>query len=105
MARCGHRASAPPEESVGRAGVDPLSLRHDRVARDRLLGECVAPSVAVACFRILFEELLRVGRLEGCQHVQLVELGHLDEQPVVEGAPEDGGPQHIDVLRVEPPEA
>src|ERR671918_705077 len=64
MARHGRRASLRCEEGVCSPGVDPLSLREDGVACDRLPGERVAPAVAVARLHILFEQLLRDGGFE-----------------------------------------
>jgi hypothetical protein len=85
--------------------MDLLSLRDDCVACDRLLGERVAPAIAVARLPILFEELLPDGGLEGCEHDTLVGFSHLDEQSVVEGAAEHGArSKHLDVLGFEPPE-
>ena len=101
----GDCASVLGEERIGSAGMDSLALRQDRVARDRLLGEGVAPAVAVARLRALVEKLLRNGGLEGFQHDSLVESRNVHEQAVVERPAEDGGrPQHLDLLCVEPAE-
>jgi hypothetical protein len=86
--------------------MDSLAFRQDRVARDCLLGEGMAPAVAVASLRALVKELLRNGGLEAFQHESLVEPRNVHEQPVVERPAEDGGrPQHLDPLCVETAEA
>ena len=54
--------------------MDPQPFRQDRVDRDRLLGERVAPAVAIARLLVLFDELLRDGGLERCEHDRLVGL-------------------------------
>src|SRR6266498_6082810 len=101
MARDRRRASGAREEGIGGSRVDPLPLRKNRVARDRLLGESVAPDVAVARVRALLEELLRDGGLESYENDLLVGLGDVDEQSVLERPPEHRGrPQHVDLLRV-----
>ena len=105
MPRDSERAPVGAQERVGGPGVDPLPFRNDRVARDRLLRERVAPDVALARLGLLLEEL-RDRRLERGEHGSLVGLGHLEEQPVVERSAEHGGgPQNLDPLGVEPSQA
>ena len=99
------RTSSGLQESVGRTGVCPEPLREHGVAGDRLLGQRVPPRVPITRARLLVEKLLRNRLLERGQHGLLVRLRHLDEQPVVERAPEHGArPQDVDVLVVEPSE-
>ena len=63
------------------------------------------PRVPVAGVPLLVEKLLRNGLLERRLHGLFVRLRHVDEQPVVERAPEHrSGPQDVDVLAVQPPE-
>ena len=99
------RAASRLQESVGRPGVRTEPLREHGVAGDRLLGQRVPPRVPIARARLLVEKLLRNRLLERRQHGLFVRLRHLDEQPVVERAPEHRSrPQHVDVLVVEPAE-
>jgi len=98
--------SVRPCEGIGGAGMDPLPLRDDGVARDRLLGECVAPAVAVARVSRFFQELLRDGGLESRENAALLDVRHRDEQSVVERATKHGGcSQHLDLPSVEPAQA
>jgi hypothetical protein len=82
-----------------------LPLRQDRVAGDRLLRECVAPAVVIAG-PFLLQELLTDCLLQSGEDGVLLRFGDVDEQSVLERAPENRrGPQHFDVNRVEPSDA
>ena len=86
--------------------MDPLPLRYDRVTGNRLLGERVAPGVALAGLGLLLEELLRDRGLERGEHAGVVRLRDLEQQVVVERAAQHGGgAQHLDRLRIEPTDA
>src|SRR4029453_6105895 len=106
MARDGHGAPTPALERVGGTGMDPLALRQDRVARNRLLRQGMPPAVALICRCVLLQELLTDCLLQSGEDGALLRFGDVDEQSVLERAPEHGrGPQHLDVNRVEPADA
>ena len=121
------RPKARVERLLRTSGCDEMACHLQRAASDSRrasaarecarsrFGSTVSPAIASwvsACRhvyrsprRLLVEKLLRNRLLERGQHGLFVRLRHLDEQPVVERAPEHRPrPQDVDVLVVEPPE-